>query len=213
MDELNQVLERMQTAFAEREQNLGISPMPLHGSTSEGGNPTTLQSKEVSQNQPEGRSQQRKQSFVDSQKLKDSPGAKAQLGAFLLQCYDALNTYGKTPDQLENYTKVFILAMGEYAYEDIRAAFIRHIQTSTNLPMPADIINIINPPKPKLSTAMYIKIMKECTTGGKFLCGENKEFIRAYEAQEMEIARGGSDDFREAQKEIENHRMLAIEID
>lgn len=82
-----------------------------------------------------------------------------------------------------------------------------YVKTNPSIPTPADIENIINPPQQPLSTAMYIKIMKECTTGGKLLYGEKRDFVEAYEAQEMANAIGCSVQLREAQAEIAQHQQ------
>lgn len=87
----------------------------------------------------------------------------------------------------------------------------KYIKTNSGIPTPADIENMINPPKVPLSTAMYIKIMKDCTVGGKFLYGEKRDFVEAYEAQEMSKVRGGSEELREAKREIENYRIEQLE--
>jgi hypothetical protein len=122
-----------------------------------------------------------------------------------------LETYGKTPAQLENLSGLFVVALGGYTYETVKAAFMIHIRRSSKLPTPADIINIIDPPKEKLSGARYVAIMEKCTVGGHFLCGVDREFVEAYEAQELAKARGGSQEFRDALAQIESMKMKQLE--
>jgi len=211
MDELNQVLERMRIAFEEKNKN--TLHMPLHGSISEGGNLTTA-SHNTNQNQMTSRSEQKMPSsegLKNTNNLSANPSDQAKLCELLAQCYDSLNTYGKTPEQLENHTAVFLMILGDYSFEKIKAALVQHMKQSSSIPTPADIENIINPPPQPLSTSMYVKIMKECTVGGKFLYGDKKEFVEAYEAQEMKKARGGSMELKEAQAQIEQHKQQYLE--
>lgn len=136
--------------------------------------------------------------------------AQTQLAEYIAQCFDVLNNFGKTPEQLENITGMFLVILGDYRFSVIKSAFQLYMKRSSVMPTPADIINIINPPKQPLSTSMYIQIMKECNAG-KFLWGDKREFVVVYEAQEMAKMRGGSEEYREARKEIENHKNLQIE--
>lgn len=103
------------------------------------------------------------------------------------------------------------MILGDYSFERVKNALVQHMKQSSSIPTPADIENIINPPQQPLSTAMYIKIMKDCTVGGKFLYGEKRDFVYAYEAQEMKKARGGSEDLRDAQAQIEHHKQQYLE--
>ncbi len=121
--------------------------------------------------------------------------------------------YGQTAAEVETLVDGFIwvIEQSSYPFNLWLAAMAKHIMQSTEIPRPADILAIINPPKQPLSTAMYIKIMKDCTVGGKFLYGEKKEFVEAYEAQEMIKARGGSEELREAKREIEGYKTLQLE--
>jgi hypothetical protein len=58
---------------------------------------------------------------------------------------------------------------------------------------------------------MYVQIMKKCTVGGHFLCGADREFVDAFEAQEFAKVRGGSEQYREAVREIEAAKFEQLE--
>ncbi len=109
--------------------------------------------------------------------------AQAQLAALLAQCYDALKVYGKEPEQLGNLVKVFVLVLGEYDYPAIRVAFATYLKRHTDLPAPADIVKIIDPPPPVLSAAAYTALRKRIEEG-YYPDSEDRAFLRAFEAQE-----------------------------
>jgi hypothetical protein len=74
---------------------------------------------------------------------------RRDLGQFVSQCFDALNTYGKTPDQLANATKMFVNILKDYPMDAVIKAFGSWMRRSSIMPTPADIINIIDPPPAK----------------------------------------------------------------
>jgi hypothetical protein len=213
MDELNQVLERMRIGLEEKAKNNPTLPISLHGSISEGGSLTTAHrpTRHLSQ------ANQSEQGKRPCEEYKDTKTSRSfdeqeqeQIAELLSQCFDVLNTYGKTPEQLENMTGMFLATLQGYDFKDVKSAFIQHMRTSRSMPTPADIINIIEPPKQELSRAMYVQIMRDCTVGGKFLYGDKREFVEAYEAQEMRKVRGGSMELREAWAEIEQAKFEAL---
>lgn len=137
--------------------------------------------------------------------------AKIQFCEFLNQCYDGLNTYGKTPEQLENLTGLFLEVLGGYPFKAVKNAFLEHIKRSPNLPTPADIINIIDPPKCPLSAAVYVNLQKRAADGG-WLLSDERAYCRAFEEQEKAKVRGGSDELRDCIHEIENYKLQQIEV-
>lgn len=69
-----------------------------------------------------------------------------QLLTFVKGCFDTLDVYGKTANQLETISDMFILTLQEYNIEQIKDAFIKYMKINSKMPTPADISNIINPP-------------------------------------------------------------------
>jgi hypothetical protein len=121
--------------------------------------------------------------------------------------------YGKTQAELGILVEGFSMVLSDRPMGLIIDCIKQYVKTNSGIPAPADIENMINPPKEPLSTAMYIKIMKDCTIGGKFLYGDKKDFVEAYEAQELAKMRGGSEEYREARREIEGFRLAQLEYD
>lgn len=73
----------------------------------------------------------------------DLQGAK-DIQEFLLVCFDALDTYGKTPQQLSNAIKLFIVTLSDYPAIFIRKAFEEWVKTKSKMPTPAEIIEILD---------------------------------------------------------------------
>lgn len=73
----------------------------------------------------------------------------------LEQCYDCLNSYGKTPEQLENTATLFLTVLADYPYSKIEQAFIQYLKEGKSMPVPADIIQIMNR-KPKMQNVITL---------------------------------------------------------
>jgi len=136
-----------------------------------------------------------------------SEDAKAgmQLCSLVAQCFDSLNVYGKTTDQLENIAGAFQLVLGDYDIDTVSKAFAKHLRRSSTMPTPADIVNIIDPPPQKLSGAVYISLKKQLIDN-IFTTDEERAYIAAYERQEMDKLRGGSQELHDAQEEVKRYQ-------
>lgn len=76
-------------------------------------------------------------------------------------CFDALRVYGKTAEQLESVVGMFALALADYPIEKIRTAFKTYIKRHSDLPAPADIVQIIERDgRPPFDKAVYVGISK-----------------------------------------------------
>jgi len=139
--------------------------------------------------------------------LASSPEAQHQLTELLTQCFDALKVYGKEPEQVVNLIKVFVMVLGDYTFEQVHAAFRTYLKQSNELPAPSDIVKIIEPPPPVYSSAMYVQIKKNLREGNVFVTDEEKAYVRAYEKQELAKVRGGTERYRDAQSQLEDHRL------
>lgn len=62
---------------------------------------------------------------------------------FMLICFDGLDTFGKTPGQLANAVKLFLLMLSKYPAVLIRFAFEKWVRTESKMPTPSEIINLI----------------------------------------------------------------------
>jgi hypothetical protein len=57
---------------------------------------------------------------------------------------------------------------------------------NNQLPTPADINNIIDPPREKLSATMYAKLKERQSGGYAFMTDKELAYIRAFEKQELD---------------------------
>lgn len=81
--------------------------------------------------------------------ISDSEEDSIKLTRLVTTCYEALNVYGKTPEQLEAIIAIFQMDLEDYEYSVVRQAFKVYRKTNSTMPTPADIIKIIEPPKEK----------------------------------------------------------------
>ena len=94
--------------------------------------------------------------------LKDDVKGKQELGVLLSQFFDTMKLYGKEPEQLKSTAALFNFALADYPAENIRQAFAYHLQISTEMPTPADIVNIMRRGnKPPLDRSVYIRLSKK----------------------------------------------------
>src|ERR1700730_1796865 len=105
-------------------------------------------------------------------------GEQAEVAILVRQCFDVLDTFGKTPDQLTNIIKAFVTQLAEYRYEQVRMAFRAYIKRNAVMPKPADIINLIDPPKAEWRPdwSAYNALKKRVQQDGAFLYGSEREF-------------------------------------
>lgn len=112
--------------------------------------------------------------------------------------------YGKTSAELEALLNGFLWLLDDVSTENILMAMKQYANSHNDIPTPADIRNIISPPPQPLSAAVYVKYQK-LTRDGHILLSDERAYCRAYEAQEMAKARGGSEELRDAQKQIDHY--------
>lgn len=105
--------------------------------------------------------------------------------------------------------------LGEFTIEQVRVAFKQYVSKNPDLPAPADIINIINPPPPKIDWALYIELKKRMRSMGVYVTQEEKQYVRDCEAVGIDRMRGEVEGYSNAQKELEVHSgsLLAMMID
>lgn len=116
--------------------------------------------------------------------ISDSLDDKIKLTRLVAACYEALNVYGKSPEQLEASIMLMQMTLGRFDYEKVRDAFSKYLQYGATMPTPADIIKIIEPPvEPRKWCGATFVDIKRRTREGQFITNaENKyceDFIQA----------------------------------
>lgn len=119
----------------------------------------------------------------------DREGRK-QLAEIVAQCFDGLKLYGREPEQLANAVKLFDLALGAFSVEQVRAGFVAHLQRSSEMPTPADIVGYIRRKgRPPLDKAMYTALIQkrertsfvDAGQHGNGLTTAEEKYIQEYE--------------------------------
>jgi hypothetical protein len=126
---------------------------------------------------------------------------RRDLGQFVSQCFDALNTYGKTPDQLANATKMFVNILKDYPMDAVIKAFGSWMRRSSIMPTPADIVNIIDPPAPKPDWAAYVSIRQRMKDPYTFVMDDEKAYVRYCERYSVDKL-NSYDQRQEAQEQL-----------
>lgn len=116
-----------------------------------------------------------------------TPEEKVLLVKSLKLIWSGQKAYGKSVGQLEDLIELFSFATAKYPMEAVIAGLAEYVTRKPDLPAPADIIAIIDPPKPekpKLDRATYIACQKK---GWENMTFEEEHFVRAYERQQLDM--------------------------
>ena len=113
----------------------------------------------------------------------DSDG-QHRMAEMLTQCFQALNLFGKQPEQLAAAIPLFQMVLADYPIERIQRAFTGWLQTHSSFPAPADIVSLIERGgKPPLDRAVYVSISRK---PGDQRTSADWEYMRDYEKSMME---------------------------
>lgn len=141
-----------------------------------------------------------------------SPQEKASLAATLTMVCALQQQYGKTQAELEILVEGFSRVLKHYPMHFVIDAIEKYTLKNPNIPAPADIEAIINPPAPKIDWPLYIELKKRLREGNVYVDQDEKKFIR--NCEDLAILRQKSEmgNFQEAQKQLENHtKQLSYE--
>lgn len=90
-----------------------------------------------------------------------------------------MKLYGKEPEQLRSMAGLFQFALADYEAEKIMKAFAYHLQISSEMPTPADIVNIMRRGnRPPLDRSVYVRLSKKDPYDRD---REDWDYIREYE--------------------------------
>lgn len=129
---------------------------------------------------------------------------KNKLAATLAMVCALQQQYGKTQAELEILVEGFSRVLKHYPMDLIIDAIERYTLKSPNIPAPADIENIINPPPPKIDWPLYTELKKKIRQGNYYLDPDERKFIRNCEDLAILKQRNEMGSYQEAQKQIEN---------
>lgn len=109
---------------------------------------------------------------------------RESLALILGQCFQALNLYGKEPEQIEATIGLHQMVLSSYSIDQIKPAFIRWLETNSTFPAPADIVSLIRRGgKPPLDRVFYVSLSKK---PGDQRTSAEWEYIQDYERSQMD---------------------------
>lgn len=117
---------------------------------------------------------------------------RQNLTNLILQCFNALKTYGKEPEQLGDLNAMFQMVLEDYSIEQIKGAFKAHISRSQEIPTPSDIVTLIKRGgKPALEKSVYVALVQKrerttkAYTYGTYddLTAEESQYVKDYEGE------------------------------
>lgn len=118
------------------------------------------------------------------QALSWTPDEQSSLAVILGRVFDLQKQYGKSADQINNIVAGFCWALGKYPLLKVVGGIQQYILDRSDMPTPADIRAIIDPPPPKKEwdKSVYIKLQQVFKAEGPYgLNEEEYEYIRGYE--------------------------------
>jgi len=125
---------------------------------------------------------------TQTQNLQDSWTGEQinQLGKALTFSYKMQNTY-KEPLDLEDRLAGWKFVLEEdYTMEQVLYGLKKFLKDSEDMPVPSNINNILNPPKPLVTTAQFIAARDNQARNGYPAFSTDDMIIREYEAQEAD---------------------------
>lgn len=75
--------------------------------------------------------------------ISESKQSKEELATMIYDTANTMKLYGKQPEAMGSYTRVFITSLEDYDIMEVRNAFKHYWKVGTGMPEPRDIINII----------------------------------------------------------------------
>jgi len=194
MQKLSEALKATNLTAEPSDRSKDLSSTPAHGLTTEGGKITTQStSHQISQGDSNTKRQQSEECLGQKTPISNSPEDKKKLTLLVKSCYEALNTYGKSPDNMEASVMLMQMMLGKFPYEQVRSAFETYLNTNSEMPKPADIIAIIEPErqKKKWCSTTFIDIKKRGREGQFITEAEKKyceDFVAAKVSGDEEVA-------------------------
>ena len=116
--------------------------------------------------------------------LSDNEGRRELLN-LVSQCFNAMKTYGKAPEQMRDTGTMFCMVLGDYSIDEVRNAFQFYVKTNVEMPAPADIVNIIERKgRPAFDKSVYLSLKKRKEADPyayNVLTRDEQNYIKDYE--------------------------------
>jgi len=109
-----------------------------------------------------------------------------QLGMALTFAYKTQTTYKEALDLDIRLSGWRFVLEEDYGIEQVLYGLKQYMKNNKNMPVPADINNILNPQKPKITTAQYIAARENQKNNGYPAFSTDDMLIQEYQAQESQ---------------------------
>lgn len=114
---------------------------------------------------------------------------KAALSQILGRVCALQRQYGKSPDDLETLVEGFAWALEGYPLKTVSKAIATYVRSHPDIPTPADIIKILDPPKKEWSPDWeYYRALRDRQKSGPYALGK-KEIDYVYACEEYSLSR------------------------
>ncbi len=95
--------------------------------------------------------------------------------------------FGRSPEELARLDKAFQWKLGRFTFDQVLEAMERYTDVKSDIPAPADIVQILDPEPEPLSNAMYVQICKKAVDG--YLTEDQRHYRAVYESLEIQKAK------------------------
>ena len=110
----------------------------------------------------------------------------AQIVKVLSILINGQKTYGKDYSVSDTFAYYEMKLQNKFSAQQVLFAMDKYTDTKNDIPAPSDIINILNPAKPKISTADYIAARDNQRRNGYPQFSTDYMLIQEYEVQESD---------------------------
>lgn len=104
----------------------------------------------------------------------------------------------------------YCMVLSHRSMGEIIGAIHKYCATHADIPAPADIENIINPPPPKIDWALYVSL-KQKLRDNIFVTESEKQFLRKCETIGVARLNGEADNYQAAQAKLEASKSYSLE--
>lgn len=95
--------------------------------------------------------------------------------------------YGESPEDMAKRESAFQWKLGRFTFDDVKAAMERYTDVRSDIPAPADIIQMLDPEPEGLSQAVYVRL---CTKAKEsYLTPDEELYRKVFERNEIEKAK------------------------
>lgn len=119
--------------------------------------------------------------------IRDCQDSQNKLTGLLYQVFMMQKGYGESPEDMAKREKAFQWKLGRFTFDQVLEAMERYTDVKSDIPAPADIVQILDPEPEPLSNAMYVQLCKKAVEG--YLSSDEQLYRKTYESLEIDKAK------------------------